>query len=162
LSAKTMEIQYRCATVSDVPLLARMHRQSVEDECGKPYPSLSECEAEIERCLGGKGEAILFQVGGADVGYTLFQREPEGIFLRHFFVCREHRRQGIGRTAIQWLITEAWQRPARVRLVVHVKNAAGHTFWRVVGFSDWLIDMKMESKGVAQAPAPADADKPHG
>jgi len=139
-----MEVEYRRATVSDVPLLARMHRQSVEDECSEPYPSLSECGAEIGRCISGKGEAIIFQIGGADVGYTLFQREPEGIFLRHFFVCREHRRKGIGRTAMLWLIAKAWQTPARIRLAVHVENAAGHAFWRAIGFSDWLIDMKLE------------------
>ena len=141
-----MVIEYRDATPSDVSMLARMHRQSVADECNEAIPSLSKCTAEIERLFGRECEAIVFGAAGVDMGYTLFQRESQGVFVRHFFVSRQHRRCGVGRSAMQWLLANAWGKPKRVRLAVHVDNEAGIAFWRSVGFTDWLIDMKLESE----------------
>ena len=145
-----MDIEYRRAEASDLPLLASMHQQSVEDECSEPSPSLPDCEAAIECVLNRGGEAIVFRADGDDVGYALFLREPEGIWLRHFFVSRPHRRQGIGRAAMRWLVADAWKEPARVRLAVHVENPVGIAFWRGIGFSDWLYEMKLEATGPAE------------
>ena len=146
-----MELDFRFATESDIPLLARMHQMSVEDETGVD-PSLREadtdglCKAkkEIRRLLEKGSQAVVFSVDSAEAGYAMYQTEPEGIFLRHFFVARDRRRQGIGRAAMRRLIEEVWRNPPRIRLGVLVENEAGHGFWKSVGFSDWVIDMKME------------------
>lgn len=47
--------------------------------------------------------AVLFDLGGEVVAYALFRESPTEIYLRHLFVARGRRRQGIGRQAVEVL-----------------------------------------------------------
>jgi GNAT superfamily N-acetyltransferase len=55
---------------------------------------------------------------GSTVGYALFRREPDHIYLRPLFVQREGRRRGIGRAIVEWLIENVARDATRIRIEV--------------------------------------------
>jgi predicted acetyltransferase len=137
-------ISHRPATPADCALLAEMNQQQIVDEGHWNPMSLPELEARMRGWLATDYAAAMFERDGRPVGYALWRDEPESVYLRQFFVTRAHRREGIGRQAIQLLANEVWPRGKRVRVEVLVANHAGRAFWRAVGFSDYSTTLEME------------------
>lgn len=104
--------------------------------------SLAQLQARMEGWLRGSYEAHLFTSEESTLGYALHRREPEFIYLRHFFVCTPFRRRGYGRRAFELLLSSVWRNPGRVRLDVLVNNEAGLEFWRSLGFTDYCLTME--------------------
>ena len=135
---------YRAATPADAGLLAEMNWQLIRDEGHRNPMTVAQLADRMAGWLGRGYEAVLFEDAGRVVGYALFRREPEHIYLRHFFVARDCRRRGIGRAALGWLREQFWGELARVRVEVLVGNAAGVAFWRAAGFADYALTMEWE------------------
>jgi GNAT superfamily N-acetyltransferase len=74
----------------------------------------------------------------------MFCREPAHIYLRHFFIHRDFRRQGLGRAAYEWLSMHAWAGNPRIRLDVLIHNEVGQSFWRSLGFNGYCLTMEKE------------------
>ena len=126
-------MHYRPATPADAPTLAEMNGQLIRDEGHRNPMTVPQLADRMARWLAGPYDAVLFEDAGWAVGYALFRREPEHIYLRQFFVARDRRRQGIGRAALAWLREHVWGERARVRVEVLVGNAVGLAFWRAAG-----------------------------
>jgi GNAT superfamily N-acetyltransferase len=141
--ASIERLQYRQATAVDVALLAGMNRQLIEDEGHRNRLTLSELEARLRQWLATEYTAIIFERHTTPVAYALFRPEAASIYLRQFFVARQHRRQGIGRQAMQLLLTEVWPRGWRITLDVLVHNQRGRAFWHALGFQDYAITLEM-------------------
>ncbi len=137
-------MDYRIATPADAPCLARMNKQLIDDEGHRNPMSIAELETRMAEWLSNAYQAILFIREGAPVGYALFRWESDHVYLRHFFVCRDCRRAGVGREAIGWLRKNAWSPTLRIRLDVLVCNETGIAFWRSVGFSDYCLTMEAD------------------
>ncbi len=137
-------MNYRFAAASDAAILAGMNHQLIRDEGHRNAMTAAELEDRMRGWLGGEYRAVIFERNGQPAGYALFRNDPEFVYLRQFFVCREKRRQGIGRAAMRWLLANVWNGAARVRLEVLVGNAAGIAFWRALGFSDYALTMERE------------------
>ena len=141
----------RAAVDSDVPLLARINAQLIEDEWGSPM-SHERLERRIRGWLeDGDYRAILFEEGGDVVAYTLFSLDDDSAYIRHFFVMRAHRGKGVGRRAIELLMRDVVPPHVRVTLDVLASNRAGVAFWRSVGFSDYSIRMERDPDKIAAA-----------
>jgi GNAT superfamily N-acetyltransferase len=134
----------RLATAADAPLLAEMNYRLIRDEGHRNRMTIPELRERMEVWLRGEYQATVIESDGAPVGYALFRREPEFVYLRHFFVEPEYRRRGIGRAALAWLRANTWADAPRIRLDVLVGNAAGIAFWRAVGFRDYCLTMEWE------------------
>lgn len=139
-------LQARPATVADVPLLAEMNRQLIQDEGHRNRMGLPELAARMRAWLEADYAAIIFEQDGAPVAYALFRNEDEAdaVYLRHFFVARSHRRAGLGRRAMQTLLDEVWPPGRRVRVDVLWSNPGGLAFWKAVGFSEYAITLERE------------------
>ncbi|HEX8392881.1 MAG TPA: GNAT family N-acetyltransferase [Longimicrobium sp.] len=137
-------MEYRNAVQADVPLLAEINRQLIEDEWEGTSMSIQRLEQRMSRWLeDGDYRAILFLENGATVAYSLVSvDEDDSAFIRHFFVLREHRGAGVGRRAMQTLLRDIIPPTARVTLDVLASNAGGHQFWKSVGFRDYAIRME--------------------
>jgi ribosomal protein S18 acetylase RimI-like enzyme len=137
-------MNFRFCTAADAEWLAPLNAQLIRDEGDRNAMSVSELANRMARWLAGEYEAVAFEDRGVVVGYALFRREPDHIYLRQIFVSSEFRRQGIGRQAIAWLWLNAWRGVPRVRIDVLVGNEPGQAFWRAVGFRDYCLTMEME------------------
>ena len=135
---------YRFAEITDYQLLASMNKQLIQDEGHRNLMGLAELERRMAKWLGEQYQAILFEEGRIAYGYALFKEEPEYIYLRHFYVAREHRRKGVGRAAIEWLCCHTWGSNRRIRLDVLIDNEAGIAFWKSVGFGAYCLTLEKE------------------
>lgn len=136
-------MEYRQATAADAPALAEMNWQLIRDEGHRNPMTVAELAARMAGWLGREYEAVLFEEAGSPVGYALYRREPEYVYLRHLFVRRDCRRRGVGRAAVGWLRRQTWP-GRRVRVDVLVGNAAGVAFWRALGFADYCLTLELE------------------
>ncbi len=139
------DLQCRFATQEDVPLLAEMNQQLIRDEGHRNKMTLPQLQERMSGWLQGEYKAVIFNEGLDAVGYALYRKDPEWIYLRQLFVKAEMRRKGIGREAISWLKKNAWKETKIIRVEVLVGNPEGMSFWKAVGFEDYCITMEMEN-----------------
>jgi GNAT superfamily N-acetyltransferase len=140
-------LQYRLATAEDIVLLARMNRQLIEDEGHRNRMTLPKLEERLRQWLANEYTAVIFEQDTTPVAYALFRPGAASIYLRQFFVERQYRRQGIGRQAMQLLLTDIWPVDRRITLDVLVHNQRGHAFWHALGFQDYAITLEMLREG---------------
>jgi GNAT superfamily N-acetyltransferase len=140
----TIALGHRSATNGDVPVLARMNQQLIEDEGHRTRMELAELEMRMRSLLDGGYTATLFAWTEHVAAYALWRDEPEWVYLRQFFVSRDFRRRGVGRQAIRVLVDQVWPARTRVRVDVLIGNQPALEFWRAVGFVDYLIALEMD------------------
>jgi len=135
-------MRFRFALPQDAGLLAPMNLQLIRDEGHRNVMSLAQLRERMLHWLSGEYQAALFEDGTEAVGYALFRREAEYVYLRQFFVLPARRRQGVATQAMAWLWKNAWADAPRLRIDVLVGNAAGRAFWQKLGFADYCITME--------------------
>jgi len=141
-------MRFRFAKPEDAALLAPLNAQLIRDEGHRNNMTVPQLAERMKQWLNSDYQAALFESSEGLIGYALYRREPEFVYLRQMFVRPEFRRRGIGREAVAWLWHNAWHSHARVRVDVLVGNAPGQAFWRAVGFLDYCITLEMESPAV--------------
>lgn len=134
------------AKSTDVDLLTRLNRQLDEDE-PHPYPlPLSALTERMARWINtGDYEVLLFRAGDQLIGYAAWRADEFGTDLRHLFICRDRRRQGWGRAAMQRLCRDVFPKDRPVNIDAVVGNESGIAFWRAIGFQDFSIGMELKA-----------------
>ena len=147
LFQKGTEMNYRFASGDDVPILAAMNRQLVEDE---QHRNRFKPDAWFEERMRGfltEGyQAVLFELEEEVVAYALYTRHPDHsdtIYLRQVFVDRTRRRQGIGREVMRLLKEEIWPQDRRVTVEVLVGNQVARAFYKAVGFQEYSLELEI-------------------
>ncbi len=135
-------MQYRKATEKDIPLLAELNLQLIQDEGHRNPMNLIELRERMKKWLLEEYEGALFEDGGEIAAYALFRRGSDQVYLRQFFVNRARRKKGLGKEAMNMLLTRIWPLGARVVVEVLVKNEAGYRFWKSVGFQEYAFTME--------------------
>jgi hypothetical protein len=97
-------VDYRRATPADAGRLAALNWQLIRDEGHRNLMSVSQLEGRMTGWLAGEYEAFLFEDSGETLGYVLFRRDPEFVYVRQFFIRAGSRRLGVGRGAVEWLV----------------------------------------------------------
>jgi len=115
------------AALDDCPVLAVMNRQLIDDEGNGNTMAVSELETRMRDWLqNGVYTGYLFRLNGEAIGYALV--DLPDLWMRHFFICREYRRQGYGRAAVGLLFEKLGVE--EIGLSCLTKNAPGQAFWR--------------------------------
>jgi predicted acetyltransferase len=138
-----MQLTYRRATLNDCARLAELNHQLIRDEGHRNPMTVPELEQRMKSWIASEYTAVIFEEGGAEVAYALYGEQPEEIYLRQLFVVRHHRRQGIGRRAVEILRSEIWPKQKRLTVGVLVGNTAAITFWRSVGYKDYSLTLEI-------------------
>jgi GNAT superfamily N-acetyltransferase len=138
-------MQIRLATVEDAETLGALNAQPIRDEGHRNAMTVPQLVRRMEEWLRGEYEGAIVEERGTIIGYALFRREADYVYLRQIFVRAEDRRRGIGRGLIQWLLQNAWQAAPRIRIDVLVGNDAGRRFWESIGFREYCLTMEMET-----------------
>jgi len=146
-------MKHRFAMLKDVPLLACLNRQLVEDE---GHRNRLQTDAWLEKrmrvFLTGEYRAVLFELDGKTVAYVLYTDRTEHadtIYLRQIFVDRTCRRKGVGREVMRTLLEEIWPADKRVTVGVLQDNKAAIALYKSVGFRPYSIELEFPvRKGV--------------
>jgi ribosomal protein S18 acetylase RimI-like enzyme len=143
----------RPATMADVPELARMNRQLIEDEGSRNPMSPAELENRMRQWLQADWQAVLIYADELLAGYALFRVRPDDyfpqqsdVYVRQFFIQREWRRHGIGRSAFEQLVNSYFPPDASLTLEVLSNNPVAQRFWQQLGFQAYCITMKRPSR----------------
>lgn len=136
-------MRFRVATDADSALLAGLNRQLIADEGHRNAMTLSELEERMRGWLRGMYHAIIFELAAYPAAYALYRDDPDGIYLRQFFVDRQQRRAGIGRQAIALLRAEIWPPGRRVTVEALATNRRGYAFWTALGFHDYAVTLEL-------------------
>ena len=152
-------MNYRIAAAEDVPLLARMNRQLVEDEGHRNrVQSDAWLEDRMRGFLAGPYKAVLFEREGRIVAYALYTNQTEHgdtIHLRQIFVERSCRRQGVGREVMRILLEEIWPAEKRITVGVLHGNQTAISFYHAIGFQPYSMEMELPAREKARAdPSP--------
>lgn len=155
-------LTHREATAQDVPSLAAMNRQLIEDE---QHPrsihlTLPQLEERMRGFLTEGYGAVLFERDDRTVGYALFRDRQDSIYLRQFFVTRDCRRQGIGREAFDILRKCVWPTERRLTVEVLWSNRGAYRFWKAVGYHEYAVELEIiaDSSACLWAEPQADVD----
>jgi GNAT superfamily N-acetyltransferase len=121
-----------------------MNHQLIRDEGHRNTMTIPELEKRMRDWIaGGHYCAVIFERYSLPVAYALYRTEPDSsIYLRQFFVSLEHRRQGIGRGAIDLLVREVLPPGSRVTIEVLSTNESGRRFWSEAGFEDYSLTLE--------------------
>ena len=139
-----MALHYRFATVADSRLLAELNHQLIRDEGHRNPMNVDQLEHRMRGWLSSvEYRAIIFAQEDTPVAYALYHEDPDEVYLRQFFVVRALRRHGIGRTAMQSLLSDIWPSTKRRAVSVLVQNASGVAFWRAVGYKDYALTLEI-------------------
>jgi GNAT superfamily N-acetyltransferase len=134
---------WRVAQRRDCRLLAELNFQLIADERHRNTMPVSELESRMKSWLQEGYEAVLFERDVDVAAYALYRAEPEEVHLRHFFVARHLRRQGVGREAFNLLRDRVWPRAPRLTVSVLTDNEAAVKFWRAMGYRDYCLAMEI-------------------
>jgi predicted acetyltransferase len=133
---------HREATLADLDPLTEWNRHLIADESSaNPMTEPELRERMRDWLITDSYRVFIFTGNEADLAYALFAESDTEIFLRQFFVHRDHRRQGHGRQAMHLLKSEIWPRNKRLTVEVLAHNTAAYTFWRSIGYEAWTIGM---------------------
>ena len=120
-----------------------MNWQLIRDEGHGNPMNVPELATRMAGWISGEYHAVLFEEARRPIGYALYRRDQEYVYLRQFFVVPGYRRRGLGRAAIGWLREHAWSGD-RVRVEVLVGSATGLSFWRAIEFTDYCLTLELE------------------
>lgn len=147
-SAATFAI--RQATIEDIPVLARMNRQLIEDEDSRNPMSVAQLGERMAGWLQAEWIIDLIELDSQTIGYAVFQirkdaYDPEAneVYLRQFYIERGWRRRGLGTLAVQKLIRDYFPDHCTVVLEVLAGNPAGRQFWSRLGFQPYATTMRL-------------------
>jgi predicted acetyltransferase len=136
-------MNYRPATATDCARLAEWNYQLIRDEGHRNPMTVAELEERMRHWIAGDYTAVLFEHGGEAVAYALYCEMQQEIYLRHLFVVRMRRRQGIGRAAMDILRHKIWPQHKRLTVEVLAQNATAVAFYRAVGYHDYSLKLEI-------------------
>lgn len=137
-----MNLSWHEASEADLGLLAEWNYQLIRDEGHRNPMSVAQLAERMKKWLESEYRAVLFS-SEAPVGYALFRKEEELVYLRQFFVHRDRRRVGIGRAAVSILREQVWPRDVRLTVDVLCRNQSAIAFWRSVGYRDYCLTLEI-------------------
>ena len=129
------------ASLSDIEILATFNKRLIDDE-GHPNPMTIEQLAErMSDWL--KTEYCGYQgiIGDRVAAYCLYRDDGRYYYLRHLYVDRGFRRQGIATQLLDWMYTNIWT-DKKVRLDVLTHNQNAIAFYKQYGFKTHVLQME--------------------
>ena len=136
-------MNFRRATPKDAPLLGRLNVQLIQDEGHGSPLTVAQLTDRMRDWLATVYTGVIFEDERGVVAYAVFQEEVDQVYLRQFFVVREHRRQGVGRLAMHLLFRDIWPQRKRLTVSVLADNLPARAFWRAVGYSEYSLTLEI-------------------
>lgn len=134
----------KTCTITDVPALALLNKQLIEDEKSNNPMSIAELEERMEGFLKTDYKAYFFLQEETVIGYALVNHSRNPLYLRQFLIKREYRKQHYGSKAFQLLID--FLAVKNLDLEVLPWNQAGLAFWQSCGLQEISRTLRLERK----------------
>lgn len=146
------DLKIRVCTDDDLDMLAVLNKQLIEDEMHDNKMNVEQLRERMKGFIHTDYKAYIFEDGSRTIGYALIDHSRKPLYLRQFFICRDVRRKGYGRVALNKLLE--FIDADVIDLEVLSWNTGGIGFWRAMGFKDRSIYMRLENKHEQDGKAP--------
>lgn len=133
-----MQIQ-KC-TMADVPKLAILNKQLIDDEKSDNPMNFNELEIRMKGFLETDYDAYFFIEDSQIIGYALIRNTSNPVYLRQFLIVRNYRKHHYGTQAFQMLLQ--YLDIKEIDLEVLPWNKNGLAFWKYCGFNETCIAMR--------------------
>ena len=133
-------IEVKECTLENVPLLAEMNKQLIEDEKANNSMDIIQLKNRMTDFLNNGYKAFFFMIDNKIVGYALCDMAKEPKYLRQFFIKREERRKHYGKIAFENLLKKI--KAQEIEIDVLKSNETGIKFWGKIGFIEQWKRMK--------------------
>lgn len=131
------------AVAADLPRLVEMNKRLVEDERYPNPMTFPELAARMAGWLAGEYTAYVVRDGGETVAYALVRDDGDTWYLRHLYVERGHRRQGLATRMLDWLFANVCVgKPVRLDVLAH--NTGAIAFYEAYGFRVGCLRMEKD------------------
>lgn len=134
----------RKCKLEDIPKLALLNKQLIEDEKSDNPMSIQELEERMTGFLKTEYDAYFFMVDEDIVGYALVKNSCRPLYLRQFLIDRKYRKHHYGTEAFNSLIQ--YLEVKSIDIEVLSWNEAGNCFWESCGFKDISRYMRFEQE----------------
>ena len=84
----------------DLKELAQLNKQLIEDEKSDNAMNFEQLQKRMQDFLKSEYDAYLFMEEDCTAGYALVRHTAKPLYLRQFFIARNFRRQGKGRSSV--------------------------------------------------------------
>ena len=139
-----MKLIIKKATLEALDMLAEMNKQLIEDEQHDNTMSLDELKNRMKDLIRNDYEAYLFLSEEVIKGYALVNPIRNPVYLRQFFICRDSRGMGLGKTYFQLLLEEL--KITKLDVEVMYWNETGYQFWKAVGFKERSVYLRLQKE----------------
>lgn len=99
-------MQLQKCTIKDVPKLALLNKQLIDDEKSDNVMNINELECRMKRFIETDYSAYFFIEDSQIIGYALIRNTSDPVYLRQFLIDRKYRKQHYGVRAFQMLIQQ--------------------------------------------------------
>lgn len=89
-------MHFRVAGPEDAENLARLNARLIRDEGHRNTMTVSQLAERMAQWLRSEYQAVIFADGATTVGYALFRRDVDHVYLRQFLIKPELRRRVLG------------------------------------------------------------------
>ena len=129
------------ANPTDVETLAVLNKRLIEDEKHPNPMTVDQLAKRMSVWLQAEYCGYLGMIDDRIAAYCLYRDDGEYYYLRHLYVDRDLRRQGIATQLLDWMFANIWT-DKRVRLDVLIHNQSAIAFYEQYGFETRVLRME--------------------
>ena len=129
-------------TLADVPQLALLNKQLIDDEKSNNTMSIKELEDRMHGFINTEYDAYYFMKHDDIIGYALVKNTCNPLYLRQFLIEREYRKNLYGTSAFRCLLEHL--NVDSIDIEVLPWNEPGIRFWESLGFHEVSRYMRLE------------------
>lgn len=129
------------ATLADVETLAKLNKRLIENEQHPNPMNIDQLAERMSSWLQAEYRGYLALVDNQVVAYCLYRDDGKYYYLRHLFVDRDYRRQGVATQLLDWMYARVWP-DKKVRLDVLAHNQSAIAFYQRYGFELHVLRME--------------------
>lgn len=138
-------LKIKKAKLEDCAVLAEMNLGLIRDSGHRNPMNVPQLTRRMRGWLKNNYQAYFFEENGTIVGYAVFRKDEEYLYIRQFYIKPGFRRQRAGQSFFEILRKKVWKNSKLLRLDVLVKNVPGIRFWRSVGFKDYCLTLERKN-----------------
>jgi len=131
----------RPATLADIGILALLNKRLIEDEKHPNPMSMAQLGERMSGWLQAEYRSYLLIIDDCIAAYCFYRDDGKYYYLRHLFVDRDFRRQGIATRLLDWMYTKIWS-DKKVRLDVLADNESAFAFYQRYGFRTRVLGLE--------------------
>ncbi|MFC1996702.1 GNAT family N-acetyltransferase [Chloroflexota bacterium] len=129
------------ASITNVQTLAALNKRLIDDEQYPNPMTVGQLADRMTDWLQTEYHGYLAWVDDCITAYCLYRDDGKYYYLRHLYVDRGFRRQGIATGLLDWLYANIWT-DKKVRLDVLMHNKSAIAFYEQYGFEARVIRME--------------------